>query len=83
MMYQMGQQGNAPPQGAQVNVIASCPANQFALGGGVVVLQASGGPPVLMQSAPVSTSTRPNGWRVVMNVGAGPYNVQSQVICGS
>lgn len=80
-MYFQGQSGTAGAQGFQVNVIASCPTGQFAMGGGVVVLGVSGGPPVLLQSAPVSSATRPNGWRVVMNVGAGPFNVQSQVIC--
>lgn len=78
-----GQTGTAGPSGRQVNVVASCPASQFALGGGVLVQAVSGGPPVLLQSTPAIdiTSGRPTGWRVVMNVGPGPYDIRAQVIC--
>jgi len=80
-MYFAGQSGTAPGSGRQVNPVANCPTGQFALGGGVMVLTVSGGPPVLLQSRPEMTAGRPTGWRVIMNVGAGNFNIQSQVIC--
>ena len=80
-MYFAGQSGTAPGSGRQVNPVANCPTGQFALGGGVMVLTVSGGSPVLLQSRPEMTAGRPTGWRVIMNVGAGNFNIQSQVIC--
>lgn len=79
--YYQGQAGNAGLGGFQVNVVALCPSGQYALGGGVNVVGVSGGPPVLLRSAPNASSGRPTGWHVIMNVGTGPFDVRSQVIC--
>ena len=79
-LYVAGQSGNAF-QGLVVNPVVNCPSGQFALGGGVAVISFTGAPPALLQSRPELTNGRPTGWRIFMSVSAGPYNIQSQVIC--